>query len=75
MSNTREQLDAWFRFLRDRAEEKGTPQFNLMVGFARGYASAMLEAGHESLAQEKLTWLINESEQFKEHPAYPPEDR
>lgn len=65
------QLEVWFPFLRDRAEEKGTPEFNLAVGFAYGYASAMLEAGHEDPAQMKVTWLINESEQFKEHPAYP----
>ena len=71
MSDTRKQLDVWFSFLRDRAEEKGTPQFNLMAGFTYGYAKAMLETGHEELAQEKVKWLIAESEQFKEHPAYP----
>ncbi|MFD7661346.1 hypothetical protein [Streptomyces sp. NPDC059788] len=31
----------------------------------------MLETGNEDVAQEKLTRLINESKQFKEHAAYP----
>jgi hypothetical protein len=53
MSNSREQLDVWFPFLRDRVEEEGTPQFNLMTGVAYGYADAMLEAGREDLAQAK----------------------
>lgn len=71
MSNTHEQLDVWFPFLRDRAEEKGTAQLNRMVGFSYGYAKAMLETGNEGLAQKKVDWLINESEQFSDHPAYP----
>lgn len=71
MSDTREQLDVWFTFLRDRVKEQGSPHFNLMAGFAYGYGKAMLETGNEGLAQEKLTWLINESDQFKEHAAYP----
>jgi hypothetical protein len=71
MSNTHKQLEVWFSFLRDRAAETGTPQFNRMAGFAYGYARAMLEVGHEELAQEKVKWLIAESEQFKRHPTYP----
>jgi hypothetical protein len=71
MSNTGEQLDKWFTFLRDRAAEVGTPQFSLMVGFSYGYATAMLDAGREDLALTKLPWLIDEAERFKHHPKYP----
>jgi hypothetical protein len=71
VSTTAEQIETWFKFLRDRAAEIGTPQFNLMVGYSYGQASALLDAGREDLALTKLPWLINESARFKHHPEYP----
>ncbi|MEW1679286.1 hypothetical protein AB0O47_39465 [Streptomyces noursei] len=71
MSITHEQLEVWFTFLRDRAEEQGTPQMNRMAGYAYGYGKAMLDTGNEEKAAKKLTWLIDTSEQFKNHANYP----
>ncbi|MFB6700208.1 hypothetical protein [Streptomyces rubiginosohelvolus] len=65
------QLEEWFQFLRDRSEAEGTPQFSRMVGFAHGYATAMLELGREDLAMPKIGWLMNESLRFSAHPDYP----
>ncbi|MCD9904593.1 hypothetical protein LUR56_39965 [Streptomyces sp. MT29] len=65
------QLEEWFQFLRDRTEAEGTPQFSRMVGFAHGYATAMLEVGREDLAMPKIGWLMKESRRFSAHPDYP----
>lgn len=53
---TNAQIEGWFRFLRDR-ETRFRPRFNIMVGYAYGYAAAALDAGREDLAAKKVDWL------------------
>ncbi len=67
----RDQLDVWSRFLSARVREGGSDTFHIAIGHAVGYAEAMLEAGCEDGAREKLMWMINESKKFEDHPDHP----
>lgn len=54
---TRRKVTQWFEFL--AALEKGfLPRFNLMIGYAYGYAEGALAAGREDLAAPKVEWLM-----------------
>jgi hypothetical protein len=56
----RAELDVVFPELRDLAAELGGHLLNLTVGYAYGYAEAMLKEGNLPAAREKLDWLKNE---------------
>lgn len=71
MDELRDQIETWHRFLSARGAEVFSPRGNLMVGFAYGYACAMVEAGMQEPAREKLRWMIRESEKFIHHSEYP----
>ncbi|MFD4397289.1 hypothetical protein [Kitasatospora sp. NPDC058478] len=70
-ADLKEEVDRWFVFLRDRSDEGlFSPRENVMLGYAYGYAVAMVEAGAETLAREKLNWLMEQARSFDKHPAY-----
>lgn len=64
------ELDQRFQFLSDRQAES-TPPANIMIGYAYGYAEAMLLADREEPAREKLDFMIRAAEKFKDHPGFP----
>ncbi|MCX5174429.1 hypothetical protein [Streptomyces virginiae] len=69
-SPLKDELDQWFGFLCDRQAES-TPPANIMIGYAYGYAEAMLLADREEPAREKLESMIRAAENFKDHPDFP----
>ncbi|MEU9214484.1 hypothetical protein AB0D27_43125 [Streptomyces sp. NPDC048415] len=69
-SPLKDELDQWFGFLSDRQAES-TPPANIMIGYAYGYAEAMLLADREEPAREKLDFMIRAAEKFKDHPGFP----
>jgi hypothetical protein len=56
----RAELDAVFPPLRDLAAELGEPLLNRSVGYAYGYAEAMLAEGNLPAARAKLDWIKTE---------------
>ena len=53
----KDELDQWFDFLCARKEESSPPA-NIMIGYAYGFAEAMLLADCEEPAREKMDLLI-----------------
>lgn len=56
----RAEVEVVFGSLRDLAAGHGTARLNQMVGYAYGYAEAMLKAGDLPEARKKLDWLKTE---------------
>ena len=54
---TDERVRRHFEFLRGK-EARFLPRYNMMIGYAYGYAEAALEAGREDLAAPKADWLM-----------------
>lgn len=69
-SPLKDELDQWFDFLCARKEESSAPA-NIMIGYAYGFAEAMLLADREEPAREKLDLLIRAAEEFKGRSDFP----